>query len=354
MGNENILDNFFYSKNLLKNYNNKNSKNYCVLTYQPEDYDNNIYIYYDFTLKFGKIKNPGYTYLKLEESHYFSENSQFGMQYRQVKGGSIRAFGENIQQLIQLIKVHLIPLLEEIKKSSFYQEWMDKISKNDEFLQDLIRIMKNQNKGKSLNDLLNLVKTNGLFSYEIQIENPEYNSNNFIKKSKTISKQITFTKDEIINAKKERDEAISHIKDKWVSEIDGGRLWQMNRPANEQGLDYSLTPHLFFGIHLEDPLQIHKSIKEQLDDDIYTIDVSKLAKEQIARFIYKFYTWLPTAIKNTEQTFKLKISSLKQFYSQIQLYIEFIKPILLEISKKLKILKLEIFSKIFPKKIHNY
>ena len=74
----------------------------------------------------------------------------------------------------------------------------------------------------------------------------------------------------------------------------------------QQGLDFAMLPQLFLGINLDDPLQREKTIKEQLDEDIYPLDVSYLAKEQVARFMYKFYNWLPTALKDVELTFKLK------------------------------------------------
>jgi hypothetical protein len=75
-------------------------------------------------------------------------------------------------------------------------------------------------------------------------------------------------------------------------------------------------------------------LKEQLDGDIYTIDISKDAKETTARMMYRFYNWLPSAIKDTQTTFRIKVSSLKQMYSTIQMHINFMKPLLMEISKK--------------------
>ena len=69
---------------------------------------------------FAYLNLRGYKMFKIEEQQYFSESSQFGMQNRQIKGGAIKAFQENLQQLVQLIKVHLMPLLDEIKKAEFY------------------------------------------------------------------------------------------------------------------------------------------------------------------------------------------------------------------------------------------
>ena len=45
---------------------------------------------------------------------------------------------------------------------------------------------------------------------------------------------------------------LNAIKEKWVNEIDGGKLWQHQRSATEQGLDYALLPQMFFGINLDD------------------------------------------------------------------------------------------------------
>lgn len=241
---------------------------------------------YYWHLHFAYFVGKGYFPLKLEDYHYFSENSQFGTNMRQVKGGTIRAFQENLNQLIQLIKVHLMPLLKEVKQAEFYDQWMKEITENDNKVQEL--------------------KTKGV---------PNDNA-------------------DLLKYRNARNEAINHIKDKWVNEIDGGRLWQMNRPAAEQGLDFALLPQLFFGINLDDPLCKKKSIKEQLDEDIYTVDISLMAKEQVARFMYRFYTWLPTAVRETQVTYRIKIASLKQFYAQIQMYINFMKPLLMEIARK--------------------
>ncbi|MCA9459183.1 MAG: hypothetical protein KC550_01400 [Nanoarchaeota archaeon] len=257
---------------------------------------------YHWHINFPYYVGKGYTPLKLEDYHYFSENSQFGQNMRQIKGGSIRAFQENLQQLVQLIKVHMMPLLKEIKQADFYKEWFDKIIIND-----------------------------GLIQKELKMSSP--NAEN-LKKWRS-----------------ERNEALNHLKDKWVNEVDGGKIWQMNRPATEQGLDFALLPQLFFGANLDNPLVgLHgngKSLKEQLDEDIYSVDITLTAKEQVARFMYRFYTWLPSAVRETETTFKIKISALKQMYSQLQMYIGFMKPLLLEISRKSESLNSENFYKDF-------
>lgn len=251
-----------------------------------EGYNKDITETYYWFFNFAYYTGKGYVTLKLEDYHHFSENSQFGTGYRQVKGNSIQVFQQNINQLIQLIKVHLMPLLKEVRQADFYHKWISKITENDEKYWAL------KNKGVS-------------------------NDNVELKKYKS-----------------ERDEAISHLKDKWVTEIDGGKLWALNRSATEQGLDYALLPQLFFGTSLEDPLQRKKSLKEQLDEDIYSIDITRDAKEQAAKFMYRYYTWLPSAIKDTQVTFKLKIAALKNIYTQIQMTINFMRPLLMEIARK--------------------
>lgn len=241
---------------------------------------------YYWHLNFAYFVARQFTQLKLEDYHYFSENSQFGTQMRQIKGGAIKAFQENLSQLVQLVKVHLMPLLKEVKQAEFYNSWFKQIVENDD------KIQKEMQKSNSSRDVDSLKKW-----------------------------------------RRARDEAINHIKDKWVNEVDGGRLWQINRPASEQGLDFALLPQLFFGVNLEKPLDTD-SLSEQLESDIYTIDVSNMAKEQVARFLYRFHTWLPTAIKESTVTYRIKISSLKQFYSQIQMHMSFMKPLLLEVARK--------------------
>ncbi len=254
---------------------------------------------YYWHLNFAYFVGKGYKAIKVEDHHYFSESSQFGQNIRQIKGGSIRAFQENLQQMIQLVKVHMMPLLKELKQAEFYKEWIDKIVLNDDIVQDL--------------------------------------------KSKGVSNSDT----RMAKARRERNEALNHIKDKWVNEVDGGRMWQMNRSATEQGLDYALLPQLFFSINLDNPLvglnNKGPTITEQLDTDIYPVDITENAKEQVARFMYRFYIWLPTAIKETQTTFSIKIAALKQFYSQLMMYANFMKPLLLEISRKSESLEKENF-----------
>ncbi len=249
---------------------------------------------YFWHMNFAYYANRGYFTLKLEDHHYFSEVSQFGGNLRQVKGGSIRAFQENLNQLVQLIKVHMMPLLKEVKEAHFYKTWIDRIVENDIIVQEELK--------------------------------------------KTPSGNVRKNNDRLRKAESERDEAISHIKDKWVNEIDQGRLWQMNKSAAEGGLDFALLPQLFFGTKLDNPLyELHKeglTLKEQLDDYIYNIDITEDAKLQVARFHYRFLTWLPSAIRETKTTFNIKLAALKQFYAQLQMYIDFMKPLLREISQK--------------------
>lgn len=276
------------------NLSNMRNQNFKKTTYSPKvislrlkfaAHNSDIVEPYYWHLGFPYFVGKGFKPIKLEDQHYFSEASQFGQGIRQIKGGSIRAFQENLQQLVQLVKVNLFPLLKEVKEAHFYKKWLDKIVENDHYLHE------------------ELAKTS---------PDPQR-----VKKFRS-----------------ERDEAILHIKDKWINEVDGGRLWQMQRPAAEQGLDYALLPQLFFGTKLDDPFERGKTIKQQLDDYVYGVDVTQEVLIQLARFHYRFYTWLPTAIRETQTTFKIKVSTLKQFYTQLQMYINFMKPLLIEISKK--------------------
>ncbi len=234
---------------------------------------------------FGLLVNKGWFPFKIEDYHYFSESNQFGSQMRQSKGGSIQAFQSNLQNLIQLIKVHLMPLFQEVKKADFYKSWIDKIVNNDEKIQQEIKKPKEQ-------------------------------------QNKDLAKWIN-----------ERDEAIRTIKDKWVNEVDGGRMWQINKSATEQGLDFVLLPQFFFSTNLTSPLDT-ESLKDQLDKQTYSVETTLGAKEQIASFLYRFYVWLPTAIRDTQVTFKLKIAALKNIYAQILMYVKLIKPLLKEIHRK--------------------
>lgn len=242
---------------------------------------------YFWLTEFRNYANKGYNFIKIEDVHHFSESSQFGANMRQIKGGGVRAFQENLNQIIQLIKVHLMPLLKEVKQAHMYKIWFDRILENDQLLFEEL------------------------------------------SKSKTNQKE-----DLIKKYRNERNEAINHLKDKWVSEVDGGKLWQISRSSQEQGLDMTLLPQLFFATYLDDPFERNKSLKEQLDESTYKVDITVDAKTQVARFQYRFYTWLPTAIKDTQTTFNIKLASLRQFYAQIEMHMQFMRPLLQEIIKK--------------------
>lgn len=242
-----------------------------------------IHAYY-WHLNFAYLVGKGYKALKLEDYHYFSENSQFGTQVRQVKGGTIKAFQENLSQLVQLIKVHLMPLLQELKKTEYYHGWFKQIVDNDKLLKD--------EKKRDKSDA-----------------------------------------DKIAKYRRARNEAINQVKDKWVTEVEGGRMYQIQKSQAEQGLDFTLLPDLFFGISLDDPLN-KDTIASQLETDIYPVDISEGAKRQVASHLFRFHHWLPGAIQETSTTFRIKISALKQFYAQIQMYISFMKPLLIEIARK--------------------
>jgi hypothetical protein len=266
------------------------SKKLMTKELQFHGYNKDIVEAYYWNINFGLYRGKGYVPIKIEDHHYFSETSQFGSQFRQLKGGSIRAFQENLQQLISLVKVHLMPLLKEVKKADELKGWMDSIVEND------------------------------------------------VKYQQGLEKNLPKNHPDMIKWSRARDEAINHLKDRWVNEVDGGRIWQMARSQAEGGLDMVLLPQLFFGTKLDNPLyMLHgkgKDLATQLDEYTYQIDVTSDALQAVARFQYKFYQWLPTAIKETESTFKIKIASLKQFYSQLQMYVQFMKPLLVEIAKK--------------------
>ncbi len=266
-----------------------NSKPIHEIALRVEGLNEDITEMYYWHLNFAYYTGKGYTPIKLEDQHYFSEASQFGTNIRQQKGGSIRAFQENLQQLIQLVKVHLLPALKEVKESDYIKSWFDKILTNDKMIQE-----------------------------ELKKSNPNEEKLNLWRST--------------------RNEAMGALKDRWVNEVDGGKLWQLSRSSAEQGLDFNLVPQLFLGINLDNPLyDLHKegkSLQEQLDGDIYGIEITEAAKSQAGRFFFRFHTWLPTAIKEVEVTYKLKISALKQMYTQLQMYINFMKPLLIEISKK--------------------
>lgn len=252
------------------------------------DYNKDIVEPYYWHMEFPYYVGKGYVAIKIEDHHFFSENSQFGAGLRQTKGGAIRAYQENLTQLIQLTKVHLMPLLEEIKKAEFYKRWFDRIAINDR------RVQEEMGKAASQRNAENLKKW-----------------------------------------RFERDSAINQLKDKWVTEVDGGRLYTLSRPATEQGLDFALLPTLFFGTTLDDPFEVYSTLQDQIDKYVESgLDISVEAARQVGRFLYKFHTWLPTAIRQTETTWRIKLASLKQFYTQFEMYLHFMKPLLLEIQRK--------------------
>ncbi|MFP4402066.1 MAG: hypothetical protein ACLFPL_02445 [Candidatus Nanoarchaeia archaeon] len=276
---------YAFGSNLSRNIPIPKLKSYFQLQFGGPNSD--ITPAYFWMTEFRNYTNKGFNFIKIEDVHHFSESSQFGANMRQIKGGGIRAFQENLNQIIQLIKVHLMPLLKEVKQAHMYKIWFDRILENDQLLFEELE----KPKGKQQEAL--------------------------IKKYRD-----------------ERNEAINHLKDKWVSEVDGGKLWQLSRSSQDQGLDMTLLPQLFFATYLDDPFERKQTLKEQLDESTYKVDITHDAKTQVARFQYRFYTWLPTAIKDTQSTFNIKLASLRQFYAQIEMHMQFMKPLLQEIIRK--------------------
>ena len=209
---EHMSDDFILTSGTVKTYPSKNIEEWemqLLLRLDGPNIDlSEIYFWHS---TFGHYLGKQYQPYKFEDHHYFSETSQFGGNFRQVKWNAIRAFQENFQQLITLIRQHLIPLLKEVKESHMYKLWFDRISISD-----------------------------ALLHKELEKSNPD--------------------KAKLARLRAERNEAVNHLKDKWMSEVDNGRIWQMHKPHTEQSLDYAMLPQLFIGINLDEPLQRKKTI----------------------------------------------------------------------------------------------
>ena len=82
-------DNFIFhrpGKEIIKSINL--SKSIMDLECNFEGYNEDILESYYWHLHFAYFTGKRYKGLKLEDYHYFSENSQYGANLRQIKGGS--------------------------------------------------------------------------------------------------------------------------------------------------------------------------------------------------------------------------------------------------------------------------
>jgi len=247
------------------------------LTY--EGFEADITEPYYWHLQFPLLVNTGHKMFKVEDDHYFSESSEKGAKFRAVKGQSISYYQQQFSALIELLKRQLLPALEEVKLAERYKRLFDDIESG---LNDLKK-EKDENKKKEL-------------------------------KSKI-------------------DNAILTLKTKWVREVDNNTLYTISKSGEERGLDYALVDQLFFGVSITDPLNVD-TISKQVDEVVLPIETTETTKRVIKDYLYRFYMWLPTALKQTKVTYSLRVNTLKQLYSQVKLYLKFLKPLLLEIAKK--------------------
>ncbi len=255
----------------------KNPAGHFKITF--EGFNTDITEPYYWHLQFPLLVNVGYKMLKVEDDHYFSENNKFGVEYRQIKGGAIQAFQNNLTKLIELLKFNLLPALEEVKLAELYYNWFKEIEETTK---------------------------------ELANEKDEEKRKELIRR---------------------RNEAILHLKSKWVTEVDGGRLFEIAKRSEEGGRDFVLVPELFFGTYLEKPLDT-KTIAKQLEEIIMPIEPTEETKRVAKDFLYRFHMWLPSALKETKVTFSLRKNVVRQLYSQVQLMLHFMKPLLKEIAKK--------------------
>ncbi len=253
-----------------------------------EGYNTDLSEPYFWHLQFPLLVNTGHKMFKVEETQYFSESSQFGREFRASKGQAIAYFQQNLEKFIQLVKGPIMQAIEELKLAEWYKKWFDEIEETTKKL----KIEKDEKKIKEL--------------------------------------------------KERRDQAIITIKDKWATEVDGGKIFTISKSGEEKGLDFVTLDNLFFGVDIEDPLDT-KTVSEQLERLTVGIQTTETTLRVLKGFLYRFYMWLPTAIKQTKMTYSIRKNSLKQLYSNYQLYMKFLKPLLLEIKKKQEYLDKENF-----------
>ena len=121
------------------------------------------------------------------------------------------------------------------------------------------------------------------------------------------------------------------LRDKWATEVDGGKLFTLARPQQQQGPGYVLLPHWFFTTKLRHPTEketwpdvISESIEQLVEEKKITREIANV----LGNFLLRFKIWQQESYKQLKATRGFKISFLRQQYANIRLYIEWLKPML--------------------------
>lgn len=218
--------------------------------------------------------------IKTEDSIIFSETSQFGGQYSQIRGGKQQVAQQYLKTISEVMR-GLFPLIYEIKQSD-----------------ELIAMYEAANKYGELSLLVNKKEN----------KNSEFN-----KKMESY-----FAAERV-------------LRDKWASEVDGGKLFTFSKPQSQQGPGYVLLPHWFFSTKIRNPKDDEswpEVIKEKIDKMLEDKNVNNEIGNVLSNFFMRFKMWQNESFNQLLATREVKVAYLRQQYANIKLYIEWLKPML--------------------------
>lgn len=217
------------------------------------------------------------TVYKADESTAFGAMSQYGNQFQQVRGGKQQVAQQYLKTISEVMR-SLFPLLYEIKQSDELLALYEAADRMGEF-----------------------------GSYE-EMQHPKSRKHveNYFAAERT-------------------------LRDKWATEADGGKLFTLARPQQQQGPGYVLLPHWFFTTKLRHPKEdetwpevISESIERLVEEKKITREIANV----LGNFLLRFKIWQQESYKQLKATRSFKVSFLRQQYANIRLYVEWLKPML--------------------------
>jgi len=230
--------------------------------------------------------NKGYdNVIKTDDAAWFGETSQYGAQFAQTKGGKQQVAQAYLKTISDVMR-SIFPLLYEIKQS-------------DELL-------------------------------------AVYDSANRLNE---------FSKDDFQKRQKERDPELESsfsaertLRDKWASEVDGGKLFTIARPQSQQGPGYVLLPHWFFSTKVRVPNEKKNetwshTISETVEEMIKAGSLNREVANVLGNYLIRFKIWQQESYRQLVHTRNFKVSFLRQQYAGIRLYIDWLTPMLNQIKR---------------------
>lgn len=158
-----------------------------------------------------------------------------------------------------------------------------------------------------------------------------------VREMRIIDERLSYYNDTF--ARKDAQSADIALKGVWVDMVEGGTKNPASVYGMAQNLSFVILPDLFFSTKLPDEVGMDKlditgyerqsaSNLKKIDSIVDQLETNKKVKEVLKRKLYQFYTWKYRTYRELKQRRKFTIKYLRQHYSTIRLYAEWVKPYL--------------------------